>query len=174
MFTDGIKLYGAQFVLMMPLFLLLGCGILFLLTGSIGFSALLDEGTKWFTPIAGMLLFVGMGSTMLFTLLSLPYGIVLSAAQGHVAAKRSFRAAFEFKEWWQVFRAVPGQFMLAYVVMFVASFIFTFVMQIAMITIILMCILPFLMIPYLVYSILVSNALYAQAYAKGLEKIQPI
>ena len=65
-----------------------------------------------------------------------------------------------------------GQFLIAYVMLLVASFILALVIQIAMITIVLICIVPFLMIPYTVYLMLVSNALYAQAYAKGQESLQ--
>lgn len=172
MFMDGLRLYGAQFVLMLPLFLLLGCGITFIVTGSITFASLAEESTRPFAPIAGVLFFIGIGLTVVFSLLSLPYTIVTAAAHGHVAAKDSFHAAFEFSEWWKVFRAAVGPFLIAYVVMMIASFIMAMVMQIAMITIVLMCIVPFLMVPYSVYLILVSNALYAQAYAKGQEALQ--
>lgn len=172
MFMDGLRLYGAQFVLMLPLFLLLGCGITFIVTGSIGFASLAEESTRSFAPIAGVLFFMGIGLTVVFSLLSLPYTIVTAAAHGHVAAKDSFRAAFEFSEWWKIFRAAVGPFLIAYVVMMIASFIMAMVMQIAMITIVLMCIVPFLMVPYSVYLMLVSNVLYAQAYAKGQEALQ--
>ena len=174
MFMDGLKLYGAQFVLMLPLFLLLGCGITFIISGSIGFASLAEESTRAFAPIAGVLFSIGIGFTIVFSLLSLPYSIVTAAAHGHVAAKNSFSAAFEFKEWWQIFRAAVGPFLIAYAVMMVSSFILAMVMQIAMITIVLMCIVPFLMIPYSVYLMLVSNALYAQAYAKGQETLQTL
>jgi len=169
MLMDGLRLYGAQLVLMLPLFLLIGFAVLFIFGGSLGFSAVSDEGSRVFAPVAGILFFIGIILTVLFSILSLPYSIIISAAQAHVAAKRSFRAAFEFREWWQIFRAAIGQFLLAYVMILVASVILALVIQVAMITIVLICIVPFLMIPYTVYLMLVSNALYAQAYAKGQE-----
>ena len=171
MFMDGLRLYGAQLVLMSPLFLLMGCSVIFILGGSFGFSALNDERLRSFLPAAGILFFIGILCIIIFSLLSLPISILISAATGHVAAKRSFNAAFEFREWWQIFRAAMGQFLIAYVMLLVASFILAFVIQIAMITIVLICIVPFLMIPYTVYLMLVSNALYAQAYAKGQESL---
>jgi hypothetical protein len=42
-----------------------------------------------------------------------------------------------------------------------------------MFTIVLICIIPFLMIPYSAYLMLVTNTVYAQAYASGQEGIQP-
>ena len=172
MLMDGLRLYGAQLVLMSPLLLLMGCSMIFFLGGSFGFSALNDERLRSFLPVAGILFFIGIVLIVIFSFLSLPLSIVIPAATGHVAAKRSFSAAFEFREWWQIFRAAMGQFLIAYVLMLVASFIFAFVIQIAMITIVLICIVPFLMIPYSVYLMLVSIALYAQAYAKGQEILQ--
>jgi hypothetical protein len=54
----------------------------------------------------------------------------------------------------------------------IVSFLFVFVMQFAMITIILICVVPFLMIPYFAYITLVSNTIYAQAYNTGRDALQ--
>lgn len=172
MLLDGLRLYGAQLVLMLPLFLFLGCGITALFSGSIGLTALAEEGNQALAPLGGVLFFVGMGSIMIFVLLSIPYGIVTAAAQAHVASKRSFAAAFEFQQWWPVFRSGLGQFVIAYVMILIASFVFTFVFQIAAMTIVLLCIVPLLMIPYTAYLMIVTNTLYAQAYAAGREALQ--
>ena len=120
-----------------------------------------------------MLLFIiGFGSIMLFAVLSLPYGIILSAVGPHVVTNRSFAAAFEFKEWWPILRKGLGQFILGYVIVFAMSFVFTFVIQIALITIVLMCIVPLIMIPYSAYLMLITNTLFAQAYAAGRDALQ--
>jgi hypothetical protein len=172
MFLDGLRLYGAQLVLMLPLLLFLGCGIISIVSGSIGFSTLADESTRSFAPIAGIFFFIGIILITIFSLLSLPYGIITSAAQAHVATKHSFAAAFEFKEWWPIFLKGLGQFVIAYIVIMVTSLIFVFVIQFAMITIVLMCIVPFIMIPYSAYLMLMTNTLYAQAYATGRDALQ--
>lgn len=172
MFLDGLRLYGAQLVLMLPLFVLLGCGMATLLGGSVSFAALAEEGNQVLAPLGGLLFFVGLGSIMIFTLLSIPYGIVTAAAQAHVASKRSFTAAFEFQEWWPIFRSGLGQFAIAYVMILIASFVFSFVLQIAMVTIVLICIVPLLMIPYSAYLIIITNTFYAQAYVAGREALQ--
>lgn len=172
MLLDGLRLYGAQLVLMLPLLVLLGCGILSLMGGSVGFSVMVEEGYRSFGPIAGFLLLIGMGTVVIFTLLSIPYGIVTAAAQAHVATRRSFSAAFEFQQWWQVFRNGLSHFVIVYVLLLVASFLFTFMIQAAMVTIVLICIVPFLMIPYSTYLVIVTNTLYAQAYAAGRDGLQ--
>jgi hypothetical protein len=172
MLLDGLRLYGAQLVLMLPLFIFLGIGIILLISGSIGFSALADEGNRAFAPIGGILFFAGMMFIIIFAILSLPYGIITPAAQAHVVTRRSFTAVFEFQHWWQVFRRGLGQFVVAYVMIMIASFIIAFVIQVAVVTIVLMCIVPFLMIPYSAYLMIISNTLYAQAYAAGREALQ--
>jgi hypothetical protein len=45
-------------------------------------------------------------------------------------------------------------------------------MQIAMVTIVLICIIPLLMIPYSTYQLLLMNAIFAQAYAMGSEQLE--
>jgi hypothetical protein len=170
-FLDGIKLYGVQLVLMLPLFALMGCGFLAMIGGSLTMSLLMEESTRFIAPVGGVFFFIGISAMMLLSLLSLPYSIIISAAGPHVATRRTFAAGFEFKEWWAVFRKAAGQFIFAYVLTFAVSFIFVFIMQIALITIVLMCVVPFLMIPYSVYSMLISNALLAQAYAVGSDAL---
>lgn len=165
MLVDGLRLWGAQIVLMFSLFILIGCGMVFFASGTIGFSAFAEKYANSFVPI-GILFF------LLFGVLSLPYGIVVSAALPHIAIKRSFQAAFEFKEWFSIFRKALGQFVLAYILVMAVSFIFAFAMQIAMITLILICIVPFIMIPYAAYQMLIMNTVFAQAYAVGCEQLK--
>lgn len=172
MFMDGLRLYGAQLVLMLPLMLFMGCGIISIISGSAGFAALAEEGARSLAPISGLLFFIGIVSILIFSILALPYAVIIPAAQAHMVSKRSFAATFEFKEWWQIFRKALGQFVVTYVMIMIASFIFGLVIQIAMITIVLICIVPFLMVPYSAYLTLVTNTLYAQAYAAGQEALQ--
>ena len=170
MLLDGLRLWGTQIVLMLPLFLLIGCALVFAMTGSLSFSALPDKHTNSFAPVGVLFFMIGFLLVGLFGILSLPYGVVVSAALPHVAVKRSFQAAFEFKEWFSIFRKALGQFIVGFVLVMVASFIFAFVIQIAMLTIILICIVPLLMIPYSTYQLLVMNAIFAQAYTVGSEQ----
>jgi hypothetical protein len=172
MLIDGLRLWGAQIVLMFPLFILMGCGVVFFASGTIGSSALADKNTESFAPIGIFLFMIGILFFGLFGILSLPYAVMVSAALPHIAVKRSFQAAFEFKEWFSVFRKALGQFILGYIVVMAASFVFVFIMQIAMITLILICIVPFIMIPYAAYQMLIMNTVFAQAYAVGSEQLK--
>jgi len=172
MLMDGLRVFGVQIILMLPLVLFMGCGFIFTFGGSLGFAAAADENLRGFAPVGGLFFFIGMGMIMLFTLLSFPYGIIISTAIPHTVAKNSFAAGFIFKEWFPIFRAGLGNFILSYVFVIVISFIFMFVIQFAMMTIILMCIVPFLMIPYSAYLTLVSNTIYSHAYILGRDALQ--
>jgi hypothetical protein len=173
MLLDGLRLFGLQLVLMLPLLILMGCGFLFTMTGSISLSVLAEEQrTSSFAPVGAIFLFIGIGLIMLFALLSFPYGIIISAALPHAVAKNSFSAGLNVREWFPVFRNGLGNFILGYIFVMIVSFVFVFVMQFAMITIILMCIVPFLMIPYSAYITLISNTIYAQAYNTGRDALQ--
>jgi hypothetical protein len=172
MLTDGLWVFGVQMLLMLPLLLIMGCGFVFMIGGSGSIAAFADENNNPFAAIGLIFFFIGIGLTMLFSLLSLPYGILISAALPHSVANNSFQAGFNFKEWFPIFRKGLGNFILSYVFIMVISFVFVFVIQIAMITLILMCIVPFLMIPYTTYVTLIGNTIYSQAYVTGLDALQ--
>lgn len=172
MLMDGLRVFGLQIILMLPLFLIMGCGIFFMISGSIGFTALAEESTQAFAPLGILFYLLGIGIMMLFSLLSIPYGVIISAAIPHSVANNSFEAGFKFKEWFPILRKGLGNFILGYIFVIVISFVFMFVIQFAMITIILMCIVPFLMIPYTTYITLLANTIYAQAYITSLDALQ--
>ena len=169
---DGVRLYGAQIVLTLPLFLLMGCGLIFLISGTIAIPVLAEESTSSFVLVGVLFMVIGTFFMGLFAILSMPYSVIISAALPHVTVQRSFQAAFQFREWFSIFRKAMGQFILGYAVILIASFVFMFVIQFAMLTIVLMCIVPFLMAPYMAYQILIMNTVYAQAYAVGRDVLQ--
>lgn len=172
MLMDGLRLYGGQFVLTLPLLLLLGCGMISLFGGSIGFASIAEDRGETLGVVGMLFFFMGIAAIMLMSILSLPYSVVISAALPHIAMKRSFQAAFEFNEWFAIFRKALGQFIVGYAVIMVASFIFTMILQIAAMTIVLMCIVPLIMIPYIAYQSLVMNTVFAQAYLAGRDGLQ--
>jgi hypothetical protein len=169
---DGLRIYGAQLVLTLPLFLLMGCGMIPMLAGSVGFAAMPEDGNEAFATIGMLFFMIGMIIFMLVSVLALPYSIIVSAALPHVATRRSFQAAFEFNQWFPIFRKGLGHFILGYAIVMAASFVFAMVMQIAMLTIILICIVPFIMIPYISYQLLIMNTVFAQAYVTGRDGLQ--
>jgi hypothetical protein len=172
MFLDGARLWGAQLVLMIPLLLLAGCGLVSMLGGSISISTLADKINSPAAILSMLFFMTGIFLLSFFGILSLPFTILVYASQPHVASKRSFQAVFEFKEWVRIFGKALLQFVLGYLIVMAASMVFILAMQVAMLTIVLLCIIPFLMIPYMAYQTLVMNAFFAQAYTVGRERLE--
>jgi len=171
MLTDGLRLYGAQLVLTLPLLLVMGCGFISMIGGSMTLSVASYENVNELLSVGILFFLFGIGFMMLFSILSLPYGVIISAVGPHVVTERSFAAAFQFKDWWKIFRKGLGQFILSYAITMALSFVFIFVMQFAMMTIVLMCVFPLVLIPYTAYITLLTNTLYAQAYLAGKDAL---
>jgi len=170
MFMDGLRLFGIQIVLTLPMLILLCGSMAFMTIGSAAIPALAaNDNSRSFMPIGFIFMGIGVGAMMIFSILSFPYSIVISAALPHVVAKNSFAAAFEFREWFPIFRKALGQFIIGYIMIMAASFVFMFVIQFALITIVLICIVPILIIPYSAYLTIVTTTIYTQAYVTGLD-----
>jgi len=135
MLMDGLKVYGAQFVLMLPVMIIMGIGFLSMLSGSIAASVSIADNGQSFAPVGIPFFLLGFGLLMLFSIFTLPYSVIVSTVVPHVAATRSFESAFQFKEWWKIFRKALGQFILAYILSMVISWVLMFVIQFAMMTI---------------------------------------
>jgi hypothetical protein len=163
---EGLRLWGVRMLYSLPLMILMGCGFMVMFAGT-GVLASASEGGDVPPALGGLAFMIGFGVIMLLGLLALPLGIVLGAVESHVVTKNSFQAAFQFKEWAPIFRKSFVQFLLAYLMIMGVSFILTFAMQIAMMTIVLLCVLPFLMMGISIYLVMVMSALFAQAYAAG-------
>lgn len=171
MFLDGLRLYGTQLVLSLPVFAVIFFGMFAVFGGSTAMSIGFSEGEDWAGSLGLLVFLVGIGFTFLFSLLSLPYSVIISAAGPHVVARGSFEAAFQFRDWWAVFRAGLGGFILAYAINMAVSFVLMLVVQVAMMTIVLICLLPVLMVPITAYITLLTNTLLAQAYLAGKDAL---
>ena len=165
---DGLYLFGVRMIYMLPLFVIVlplsfGMSFLPLWMGSNQGSA--DQ----FIGIYFLLFAVVM--TVTFPI-SLALGIMLPAAETHTIVNNDFAAGFRVREWWAIFRANWTGFLLAYIIALVASMILSSVVGIAMITIVLICLLPFIMPAITAYLTLVMYAAFAHAYKDGQTKLQ--
>src|SRR5215216_4732192 len=59
MLIDGLRLYGAQLILMLPILLLMGFGMLFIMSSSIGFAGLSESNGDSFETTGMLLLMTG-------------------------------------------------------------------------------------------------------------------
>ncbi len=172
--TEGARLFAAQLVYMLPVLLLLGCGFVFFMSSPFLLTLANPRDPNSISPFGFVTFEIGMGVFLLAMLLGLPLGVIAGAAQSHVVAQQSFEAALRVREWWPIFRAGLGYFIGAYLFTMVAGFVFSLAMQIAMITVVLICIIPFLMFGYTAYLMLVLNALFAKAYAIGRKAVPQV
>lgn len=169
MLLDGLRMVGAQFVYMLPVIIAMGFGMLSLMSVSMAAAVSTSDNGQSLAPIGIPLFMAGFAVVMLLSLLAVPYSVIISPVGPHVAATRSFASAFQVKDWWGIFRKGLGQFILNYVIVMAVSWVFGFIIQLAFMTIVLMCIVPFIMVPYSAYTVVLRSALLAQAYAKGAD-----
>jgi len=180
LFVDGAKLLGAVFIYMLPIMILMMIGffIMFFLP-MMGISVAVIGGEEnpeaagtvmSILSIVSMIVFfvvVGIGM-----IVGLAIGIVMPTIMGHVAATDDFGAAFRLKEWWTIFKANAGGFLLAYLIVFAVSMVLNSILGFLYCTIILCCIVPFLTAPVTLYTVIISGALFGEAYREGTEKVE--
>ena len=167
MLQDGARIYGVRIVYTLPLFV-----IFFpLFIGSMGLPLWMDS-TNNSNEMLILLPIILFGLMMLVIVpLSLALGIIVPAAEAHTIAHNEFAAGFRIREWWRIFRANLGGFIIAYLISMIASLVLTIITQIAMATLILICLLPFIFPATMLYIMLVMYTAFAQAYRDGQNRI---
>jgi hypothetical protein len=174
LFKDGLRLGGVIFVVMLPLaiFLLLGYGLTVIPQLIIAFRQV-DNRTV--SPLLEIIPVVGMVISWIIFGLGMLGGIVVGvmmpAAQGHVVATNQFAAAFRIKEWWPIFRANLGGFIIAYIIITGAAMAISLAFQILYLTIIFCCLMPFAISVYMIYQMIVWSTLMGQTYRAGVDKL---
>jgi len=169
--TDGLRIWGFRLVISLPIILMMFGGMgLFFISIILGASTSSSESPS---PLflAGMMLF--FMTMMFFVIIAIPLGVISMVGSTHVIARRSFSAGFAFKEWWPIFRKNLGAFIIYYLVAMAVSYILVFVIQILFITIIFICLTPFIFPAVIAYMLLIQDVLFAKAYAEGRGMLTP-
>ena len=168
MFKDGIYLFGVRLVYSIPIFI-----VIFPLYFGMILAPLWMEAGHGANEELFFVPFLIFAAGMLITFpISLALGIILPAAEVHTIVNNDFAAGFRVREWWPIFRANWTGFLLAYLIALVASMILSSIVAIAMITIVLFCVIPFIMPAISAYLSLVMYAAFAHAYKEGQAKLQ--
>jgi hypothetical protein len=167
MFIDGARLFGVRLVVLVPLFLLL-CPLIGL---SIALPFIMENAGHNADWIALLYPLLFGGFFLLLFPLSLVSGLILPAAEVHVTDKFEFAAAFRVREWWPIFRVNWSGFLLALAIAFAVNFALGLIVQFAMITFVLICLLPFLLPVTAMYLSLVMYTAFAQAYKEGRDRL---
>ena len=172
----GVKLFGVNIIYAIPAFIpmLFGYGAMMLPAFMDAFSR---NPHTYSNPdqFLGITMLFSFGGFALFgigMLFSIIIWIFLPPALAHVVAKDSFAAGFHFREWWKVFRANIGGFILSIVIAGGLYMVLMFVTQIIYMTIIFCILLPFLFAFISAYLSIIVFTLFAQAYSDGVMKLE--
>jgi hypothetical protein len=170
--ADGWRLFCVTIIYTLPLIIiqaivtLLYFGYIF----SIPLVAQNNNEALIFTTIIGfMVIFLLIMGIAIF--LSIILVVVLPPAMCHTVAIDSFKAGFRIGEWWKIFRANLGGFILALLLLAGLYTVFILAFQFLYVSLILWCLMPFVLIIGGSYLSLVMDALFALVYREGMEKL---
>src|SRR3990170_2251587 len=165
---DGFRAWVISLVFFLP-------GIVVLVGGyGVYFASILTMGSSTGNESDAAILlpfFLGMGTlflslalgSLLFVLASVPLPVALA----YFAAEDKFAAAFRVGQWWRVLRANSLGFLIWWVVMVGLMGVIYILSMTAYFTLILICLLPFLLLPAYFYVMLVGASLFGNLYAEG-------
>lgn len=163
---DGLKLFGVRFVYLLPFLFLIVPIFALMMAGPILAETVPDGEaflSLYFVGLSGM-----FACVMPFSFLA---GFILPAPEAHVAATGQFSAGFRLGEWWPIFRKNLGGFLVAFLILYGISMIVSVAFQFLFMTIILLCLLPFIMPAFSMYVSLLHYVLFAQAYHDGRARL---
>jgi len=167
----GLQVTGITFLVLLPILGLFFCGYAAMLMPAFAdisaSQSYGDELAPFFglTPLAGML--SGMCLFGLSIIFALSLGLLVPPAIGHMLAEGKFGSAFRVREWWPVFTANIGGYLIAYILLMGTTFLLVYAIQLMYMTIVLCCAIPFVMSLISFYVGVFSGALFGQSYRVG-------
>ena len=118
LFLDGIRLFGAVLLYMLPglLLILIGYGLFFVpyfttIISSVNFNSANPD----LAPLYGSMLAMFAGTPMMLLGFALTFGVslIIPPAISHMVIRGEFMAAFRIKEWWPVLKVNFSGFLLS-------------------------------------------------------------
>jgi hypothetical protein len=171
--TKGLQLMGVGLMAVLPFIILFGCGYLTMMSPAI-MGSFTSPGYRYQDEAAGIFTLVFMFGTFggmcimgLGMLFSMLVGLLMPAAMGHVIAEDQFSAVFRVTEWWSIFKANIGGYLIAYVLLLGTTMLMTIAFQLLYFTIVLCCLIPFIASLISVYIGVVMGAIFGQVYRVG-------
>jgi hypothetical protein len=173
--TDGLKYLGALLIYMLPVIILMVGGYAVMIGSTVGMAIVSESaGSDAEAAIAFLMMLVMLASfalIMVGVLLSVVVGVLSPAGLVHMSVQDDFAAAFRVNEWSKILRANLSGFLLAFLILLGLGIISTMAAQFLYITVILCCLMPFVMSFVSYYLGVVSANLFAEAYLKGQAKL---
>ena len=171
MLKDGARLVGIRLIYSSPLLLLFVPLVLFSFAVTLYPVFTQNGDSQGFVAAYLIFMLVITGITGLIIPLSLAIGLLVPAAEVHVIAKDDFAAGFQFKEWWPIFKKNWGGFVVALGIIYAIMMVVGVAMQILMITVVLICLLPFFMPAFSMYYSVIHYVAFTQAYKDGEDRL---
>ncbi len=173
LFNDGIRLFIPRFIISLPIILItiLTGGIYFFSTYKL-IQSIPDDPTMVNSlpiPMIGLLIILILfGGICIY---SFALGLILPVLTGHIVAKDQMTAIFHVGEWWKIYKANFLGFILAFLFPFIIMPIVQIPISILSITFIFMFLIPLITPMISVFLLVISNAIYARAYAVGVQRL---
>lgn len=162
---DGFKIFGVTLIFGSPaLMFIFPYFVLIFLLPLISMSEETSAAFFAVFPLTFVLIIIG-------SLVGFVFGIFGLAAKAHMVAKGEFVAAFRVREWGPIFRKNMGGFLLGYLLIIAMGSVIGIAVQFLMLTVVLCLLVPVLMLVVHFYTVIVSSALFAQAYVDGVENL---
>ena len=177
-FLDGIKLFGAMLIYLLPAILLIVGGYLLFFVLDFAFvfmaPAYSQSSTDMF-PSAMLGSFLGMfGGIAVFMLgfvLAFITILVIPPALGNMIAKGDFGAAFRVKEWWPILKANLSGYILAVAIALGLFYLLYMLSFLFYITVVLCFVLPVALAFTFFITGTIGFSIYSVAYRDGVRKL---
>jgi hypothetical protein len=168
MLRDGARMFGIRIIYSIPILILILPLFMSIIIMPIFMSNVSSSQQDALLPLFILVIF---GTICVLIPLSLPLAVIIPAAEMYVVDKDEFAAGFRIREWWPIFRANLTGFIAAFIIYYLSAMILGFAIQIIGATLILACLMPFLLTAITMYILLIMYTTIAQAYKSGKEKL---
>ncbi len=172
--TDGLKYLGAMLIYLAPALVLMFGGYVVMFGSTFGMALVAEAAGSDGEPLGVLMMLVMFASIaliMLGVLLSLVIGVLTPAGLVHMSVKDTFAAAFRVNEWGKIMRANLSGYILALLIILGLTIIGTMAAQFLYVTVVLCCLMPFVLSAVYYYIGVVSANLFAEAYLKGQARL---
>ncbi len=164
--VDGLRAFGVSFIYLLPgsVFYWGGFGLYFI--GAFGLMPFMER-EEWAVAVFFLVLALFLIGLFLGSLLYVVGGVPLPMATAHFVAEDRFAAAFHFRRWWAILKERRWEYFVAWVFLCGLIAIAYFAIMMLYSTFCLCWLIPVLMVPLAFYLMVVSAALFGQAYGGG-------
>jgi predicted flap endonuclease-1-like 5' DNA nuclease len=171
-FMNGLKLFGAVLIVVVPFILI------FMVVAVLYFVPVFliesNGSADWFGLYIFVLMFANLAA-VLFGVIFMTFAMVFAPVYlSHLVAENDFKAIFQIKAWWQIFKHGFWEFFIAFMLMFGVNMIIGYFYAILIYSVVCCCLLPFAAAYLNVYIVLLYLAMVASAYRDGRNKQEAV